>query len=227
MLRKLLVVLSLITLASMVVSCGLGPFAAQSTATPTKVARKATATPKKKAAKTATPVTTDQVEATVESIEPTPPEDQTPPSEDEVAATATAIAEAESAPQAQTSEPVTIGQTQQTGNYTVTVNSLRRESSGSSDPPEGYEYVILNVTIQDTGSGNLPVAFIMFQLSDANDTFDLTDGADVSETIGGMLDSGESQTGDIAWEVPTGTQGLTLYFDSPLSDGEIAFNLGV
>jgi hypothetical protein len=226
MLRRLLVVLSLITLASMVVGCGLGPFAASSTATPTKVARKATATPKKKAAKTATPVTTDQVEATVESVESTPPEDVTPPSEDEVAATATAVAEAQPTSESQESGSVPIGQVQKTGNYKVTVNSLRRESTGNSDPPKGYEYVILNVTLQDTGSGNLPVAFMMFQLSDANKTFDLTDGADVSETIGGVLDSGESQTGDIAWEVPTGTQGLTLYFDSPLSEGEIAFNLG-
>lgn len=235
MFRRLLIAFILVSLLVPLVSCGLGPLGQSPTATPTKAT-------KAKATKTPTPTAKTKVKATptVEEEATTAPEgageptaapggEATTPPEGEKEATPTQPEETKPTPtpkEPQTTEG--IGQTQQAGDYKVTINSVRRESHGNKSPAEGNEFIIVNATVENTSSHDLPVSGqLMFELRDGSgNTLDQTSSAKTDDELEALVGSGDKFTGETAWEAPKGTTGLMLSFESVLSGDKITFDLG-
>jgi hypothetical protein len=116
---------------------------------------------------------------------------------------------------------------------TFTLNSVRREDTGNLDPAAGNEYVIVNLTIENTNGTDANDAAIssllMLQLADASGkSMQWAPGAKADPLLdtvfqdtmkGQNLKKGEKITGEVGYEVPKGTTGLVLKFKpDPLLD---------
>ena len=116
---------------------------------------------------------------------------------------------------------------------TFTVNSVRRESTGNLDPKAGYEYLLVNMTIENSNgtdaNGEVVSSLLMLELTDASGkALDWALGAKADplldtvfqDTMNGQnLKKGEKITGEVGYEVPKGATGLVLKFKpDPLLD---------
>ena len=113
------------------------------------------------------------------------------------------------------------------------MNSVRREDSGNTNPSAGNEFVIVNVTIENTdgtdANGEAVSSLLMMELADANGKFlawapgakanPLLDPAFQDTHQDQTLTKGEKITGEVGYEVPKGATGLVLKFKpDPLLD---------
>jgi hypothetical protein len=114
-----------------------------------------------------------------------------------------------------------IGDTLTLGNDTLTVNSVRRSTGGGLPPDAGNEYVILNVTVANKGTEDLPVAGLTsFALTDrAGASHDLSLTADYTNATSefdlvanSSVKAGSNATGELGFEVKQGDKNLTLKF---------------
>jgi hypothetical protein len=118
-----------------------------------------------------------------------------------------------------------IGETVTVGNTKFTVNDVSRSDSGLLPPSQGNEYLLITVTIENTGTEDATISgLVSFVLTDSagkNQTLSLT--ADYGPNAEKLLDSvlgktgnavkaGQKATGLLGYEVKKGTTDLTLKF---------------
>jgi hypothetical protein len=97
--------------------------------------------------------------------------------------------------------------------WNVTVGGIRLADKGTlADPPAGYKYVIVNVTVANGSTQNLIVSSeLNFAMTDSNGN-ELTQAwfANLAETLDASLLPGESVKGDVAFLLPDGAKAGTL-----------------
>ncbi len=118
-----------------------------------------------------------------------------------------------------------IGEAVTMGDWIITINEVKPlEGDSFNTPPEGYQFIALDVTIENKSAEARTVS-TMLQM----ELKDLTTGWKYQETFGaigalsedgpdGELAAGEKIRGSVAYEVPTGAQGLVLVFSPELFD---------
>lgn len=124
--------------------------------------------------------------------------------------------------------PHAIGETAQTADFAVTLNSAQDPYvDPQATAPDGQHFVTVDVTIHNTSSKDLTVSSIVF--------FDLTaaDGTVLKETIGpslppidGTVAANDVRRGSVIFDVPdTATKPLKLRVKGDITAGGVTFTI--
>ena len=93
-----------------------------------------------------------------------------------------------------------VGESGESDGLTITLNSVRRTTSGLLAPDAGKEYLIVNLTAENTTKDEKVVSSLLnFSVRDAGgDTFSQSFTAGVETSLDGEVPAGEQLTGEIA-----------------------------
>lgn len=122
-----------------------------------------------------------------------------------------------------------VGVTQQSGIWTLTVNSVKTSTGDQFDTPKsGDIYVIVNVTALNTDSVTHTINGIFFVLIDSQgNNYDQTFIASQQKNYGDVV-AGQKLRGDTVFEVPTSLTSFTLQFEDSITSSPIVqWNLSV
>lgn len=118
-----------------------------------------------------------------------------------------------------------VGEEVKLGDAVVIVNSVTKSNGDEYNKPKtGHEYVIVNVTIKNSGEENL--SYNSFDFKMKNSQGNITDEAIFGNDSDTQLDYGElakngTVTGTIAFEQPKDDQGLVLIYQGDWFDDKI------
>ena len=123
-----------------------------------------------------------------------------------------------------------VGDTVQMNGRTLKVNKVERSKGGEwNQAKDGYEYVIVEVTITNAGDSTVSYNTFDFSLQDSNGniTSETFYTSDRNTDLGsGQLASGGTITGTIPFEAPIGDTGLELIYEPDFwSDKQIRIDL--
>lgn len=126
-----------------------------------------------------------------------------------------------------TGPAMAVGESGESGSLIITLNSVRRTTSGLLPLDAGNEYLIVNLTAENTSNDDTVVSSLLnFSVRDADgETYSQSFTAGVETSFDGDVPAGEQITGEIAYEVPEGTTGLVLQFDPILGGDALSWNL--
>jgi hypothetical protein len=126
-----------------------------------------------------------------------------------------------------TGAAMAVGESGESDGVVFTLNSVRRTTSGLLAPDAGMEFLIVNLTAENTTNEDKIVSSLLnFSVkNEAGDTFDQSFTAGVETSLDGDIPAGEQITGEIAYQVPQGESGLVLQFDPILGGDELSWNL--
>lgn len=128
--------------------------------------------------------------------------------------------------------PFTIGDTVRIGEFRITVNRTRIQTSGRFfSPPSGHVWFIVDCSLVNmhATAAQTVSSLLNFRLVDRDGRSQklAVVGVDTRGALDGTLGAGRMMTGEIAWEVPTGARGLELIFQPDLfQPGQAIFALG-
>jgi len=105
-----------------------------------------------------------------------------------------------------------VGVTQQSGYWTVTVNSIKTSQGDLVAPKAGDTYISINVTAKNTDSSTHLISVIDFSLRGTDGTSYSYGATDAQEPSGNVL-SGQPIRGDVVFEVPASVHDFTMQFD--------------
>jgi len=112
-----------------------------------------------------------------------------------------------------------IGEAVTAGDVVLTINDVKRSSTGTLPPSSGNEYLILDTTVENKGTQEVPMASLLnFKLVDSSgNELSTAFGADFTNQFdkavsAGMINPGSKVTGELAYEVKQGDKDLTLRF---------------
>lgn len=127
-----------------------------------------------------------------------------------------------------------IGERLMAGGVALTVNKVERTEQGNLPPGDGNEYVIVTVTVENEGPGELALSSLL--------SFALVDGAGTEEqfsagvkytamfdavTDGKPIAVGQKVTGEIGYEVEKGKKDLTLTLKPDLLSSDSSFAVAI
>jgi hypothetical protein len=131
-----------------------------------------------------------------------------------------------------TSAPVTggelgIGSTGETDGLKITVNGVKRETGGFFPPKEGMEYLILDLSFENTTDSEQTVSSLLsFNVKDGTgQEYSITFGPDIKESPDGTIAPHDTLRGESAFEVPKGATGLVFTYEPFLTGEPISFKL--
>lgn len=126
-----------------------------------------------------------------------------------------------------TGDLLAVGDTGDAGDLQITLNSVNRTTSGLLAPGSGNEYVIVNLTVENTSSDDTVVSSLLnFSVRSPDGTsYNQSFTAGVETSLDGDVPGGGELTGEIAYEVPQGTPDLVLEFDPILGGNELSWSL--
>lgn len=106
--------------------------------------------------------------------------------------------------------------------YKITVNGVRSatvDSTGYYKPKDGYEFFLVNITLENISDEDKTVSSIMmFKVVDQNGvSYDMTIFPDAQGSLDGTVAPTRKMTGEYCVEVPQGTTGLELEFEDIFS----------
>lgn len=120
-----------------------------------------------------------------------------------------------------------MGQELKLGDVKITVNDVSRTSSGNLPPPDGKEYVVITVALENTGTADNAVSgllsFVLLDSAGKEQTYALgvKYGQQMLDTVlNGNLKPGQKVTGLLGYEVAQGASGLTLKFTPSFIDNK-------
>ena len=123
-----------------------------------------------------------------------------------------------------------VGESVELDGAIVTVNSVKRSSGSEWDKPKaGHEYIIIKVTIKNSGNTNLSYNPYDFTMQNSQGT--ITDNAFTIIDSDTQLNSGElvpggQVSGTIAFEQPVNDNGLVLIYEGNIwNEEQIKFSI--
>lgn len=121
-----------------------------------------------------------------------------------------------------------VGDVTKLGDREFIVNSVRRSGAFKYNTPKaGKEYVIVNVTIKNSGKDEVTYNPFDFKVQDANGAQESTTFASLDDSLSsGTLASGGKVTGSMPFEVPIGDGAKLIYQPSFWSSQRIVVDLG-
>lgn len=127
-----------------------------------------------------------------------------------------------------TVETFKIGDTVELDDFRITVNGVRTSEGGQfMKPKEGNEYFYVDATVENISSEEKSVSsMLMFKVVDQDGrSMDMAIVEDANGQLDGKVGAGRKISGEYIVEVPTGTTGLELQFDSSLVGKQIVVKL--
>lgn len=161
----------------------------------------------------------------------TPAGGPAPGSTDEPEATATTSSSVRRTPtpgdSGSTGETLAIGESGESGNLTLTLNSVRRGEPGLLSPGAGNEYLIVNITVaNNTNEVQLVSSLLNFSVQNPEGQEHSQSFATGIETpLDGDVPANGELTGEIGYEVPEGSTGLVLTFEPLFGGGPLKWAL--
>lgn len=110
-----------------------------------------------------------------------------------------------------------IGGTQQSGPWSITINSVKPTVSDNQFevPKAGNQFILINFTAQNTSGGAQDMNPFYFTLrDDSGTTYDLT-ALTVARDPSGTVLAAQKLRGDLSYELPKTLHSFTLQFDVP------------
>ncbi|HEY0069546.1 MAG TPA: DUF4352 domain-containing protein [Chloroflexia bacterium] len=126
-----------------------------------------------------------------------------------------------------TGETMAVGDTGESDDLRITLNSVRRTTSGLLSPDAGKEYLIVNLTAENPTDGEKIVSSLLnFSIANPDgDEISQSFTAGVETSFDGTIAAGDQLTGEIAYEVKEGATGLELVFDPILGGDQLRWAL--
>ncbi len=123
----------------------------------------------------------------------------------------------QSASQSSDIPPGGIGVTEQSGSWSITVNSINVVVSNNDAevPKAGDQYININVTALNTDTAVHQMNPLDFTLRDDSGTQYDWQGLSIEHTIFATVIGGQKIRGDVTYEVPKSAHIFTLQYDSP------------
>jgi hypothetical protein len=129
---------------------------------------------------------------------------------------------------------IATGETGEVNNVFVTLNSIRRTSEAPTPPAERSEFVIINLTFENKNKEPIKVGFETDEVlvwDEDGGVFPKTAAVPVQppnlalETV--TIDPDAKQTGEMAFELPIASEGLTVQYQirTPLGKGTVQLKL--
>jgi len=123
-----------------------------------------------------------------------------------------------------------VGDQIKSGDYVVSVNSVRK-STGSQfmKPKDGSVYIIPNVTVQNNSSDKTTISSLlqMYIKDSEGNKYSPALTTDATGKVDGELLGGEKVKGDVGFEVPKTATGLKFYYTAAWLTGQsITIDLG-
>ncbi|MDQ6694193.1 MAG: DUF4352 domain-containing protein [Chloroflexota bacterium] len=108
-----------------------------------------------------------------------------------------------------------------------TLNSIHRDSGDFLKPAAGNEYIVLNMTIENTSSDKKIVSTLLnFSVKDGTGhRYSLALGAKTTGSLDGDIAPNTKTTGETAFEVPANATGLVFIYNPLLGGDPIKFKL--
>ncbi len=109
------------------------------------------------------------------------------------------------------------GETAQFGNLEIKVNSVQRNYVPDSDlyqPEEGKEYIVLNLSVKNTGDDSEYIYPYTFAVNDGGMAVDSAFVTVSPELNSGDLSQGATATGNVVYEVTEGATDLKLQYET-------------
>jgi hypothetical protein len=132
--------------------------------------------------------------------------------------------------QTQAATTYKVGDQIQSGEYIVSVNSVRKSSgSGYVKPKEGSVYIIPNVTIQNNSKDKTTISSLlqMYIKDGEGNKYNPALTSDATGKVDGELLAGEKVKGDVGFEIPTTAKDLKFYYNAAWLTGQsITIDLG-
>jgi hypothetical protein len=121
-----------------------------------------------------------------------------------------------------------VGDVTELGDREFIVNSVRRSRGfGYNTPKSGKEYVIVNVSIRNLGTGEVSYNPYDFKVQDANGAQEGITYASLDDSLNsGTLAPGGKVTGSMPFEVPVGDNAKLIYQSSFWSNQRVVVDLG-
>jgi hypothetical protein len=120
-----------------------------------------------------------------------------------------------------------IGSTGQTGGLKITLNGIKRDSGGFLKPKAGNEYLIVDLTFENTTSEKTTVSSLLsYSIKDSTgQEYSITFGPDIKKSADGDIAAGDKLRGESAFEVPKSATGLVFIYKPFMSGDEVRFKL--
>ncbi|WP_415341536.1 DUF4352 domain-containing protein [Clostridium perfringens] len=119
-------------------------------------------------------------------------------------------------------ETFKVGDTIQTKDFKITINSVEKENGGEFvKPKDGNEFLKLDITIENISKEAQSISsVIMFKVVDKDGrAYNQAFTENQNGQLDGEVGPGRKMTGEYVVEVPKGATGLQLEFDSSLLTG--------
>lgn len=122
---------------------------------------------------------------------------------------------------------LTVGSTGETNGLKVTLNSVRHETSGLVAPKSDAEYLIVNVTFENTSNDKKTVSSLAnFSVKDdTGQQYHTAFGANTKSSADGSVAVGDKLRGETAFEVPKSATNLTFIYDPVFGGDPLRFKL--
>ena len=117
------------------------------------------------------------------------------------------------------------------GGIKMTVNSIRTETEGILSADAGHEYMVLNLTFDNSTSEETVISSVLLlkMTDDTGKKYDITVTANLKPQLESVNDAkapaGGSLTGEVAYEIPTTVKKLTFVYTPLLQEGSVTINL--
>ncbi|MDK0947718.1 DUF4352 domain-containing protein [Clostridium perfringens] len=126
-------------------------------------------------------------------------------------------------------ETFKVGDTIQTKDFKITINSVEKENGGEFvKPKDGNEFLKLDITIENISKEAQSISsVIMFKVVDKDGrAYNQAFTENQNGQLDGEVGPGRKMTGEYVVEVPKGATGLQLEFDSSLlTSGQVIVDL--
>jgi hypothetical protein len=122
---------------------------------------------------------------------------------------------------------LTIGSTGEIDGLKITLNEIRHEQGTIFKPDPGNEYLVLNITIENTDAEpeNVSSMLSFTVKDDTGQRYSESFTADVAKGPTGAIAPGDKVRGDTAYEVPLESKGLYWIFTPAFSSEQLLFKL--
>ena len=125
-------------------------------------------------------------------------------------------------------EMFAVGDVVQVGEIKLTVHEVTfPEGDGVHVPQDGYQFVVVDVAIENTGSEAVRISSATLRLKDSSGKGYFSDDVATDAADGdppdGDFAAGEKRRGLVGYQLPEDAEGLVLVFESPLLDEDRIF----
>lgn len=124
-------------------------------------------------------------------------------------------------------QELAVGSTAEIDGLKVTLNEVRHETEGLIKAKAGMEYIVLNVTLENTAAEPKPISSLLsfYVKDDTGQKYTPGVGANIKSGVDGTVAAGDKNRGELGVEVPLEARGLVFIYEPFMGRSVLRFKL--